>query len=204
MRKKNDIKIEISLVILIALCMLMLINVSNTKINEVLAGNNSILLRENPDKQIEKLLAKEMSTYQIEACTLMEIYDGNFELIGRVPFVDGHDHSHIQGGIKNHERLKAIFKKYPEGHTRIEIGDKEQDIYFRWTTKNSTGEDRFVLFYVARPVVKNLWVIPFLCYLILILIFTLVVRLRMSCQRDRINYYHNSSMRVQSRMLNKN
>jgi hypothetical protein len=180
--------------------MLTLIHVSNSKLNEVLSGNNSILLRENPDKQIEGLLAQEMIPYKLEACTMMETYDKDFNLLGRIPFVDGYDHN--VPDIRKYDKLISLFNKYPEGHTRLQRGDNEEDIYFRWT--NTTSGDRvFVLIYISRPVVHNLWMIPFLCYLILILIFTLVMRLRMSCQKDRIEYYHRSSMRVQSKIFDK-
>lgn len=202
MKDRDNVKIEIFLVVLIALCMLALINVSNSKVNEILSSNNSILLRENPDNQVEKILAKEMSVYKTEACTTMETFDSNFNLIGRIDFID-HHHSHHTPDIKKYPDLQELFKKYPEGHARIQIDDNEEDIYFRWIDTDS-GRHVICVVYIARPIVKNLWIIQFLCYLILILIFILVVRLHMSRQRDSINFYHKTSMRVHSRIFNKN
>lgn len=202
MKNTDNVKIEIFLVILIALCMLTLINVSNSKVNEILASNNSILLRQNPDTQIEGLLSKEMLMYKTEACTMMETFDSNYNLIGRIEFVDDH-HNHHTPDIKKYPALQSLFNQYPEGHARIQIDDCEEDIYFRWTDTDS-GRHILAVIYIARPIVKNLWMIPFICYLILILIFILIIRLRMSCQKDRICFYHKTAVRVQNRMLNKN
>ena len=197
MPRNNNAKTEIFLIVMIAICMLTLIHVSNTKMNEVLSTNNSIILRTNPDKHIDGLLAKEMLQYKEEACTMMETYDNNFNITGRLPFDDDANKIHHLPDLKDYDGLKVLLKKYPEGHTRIRIGDNEEDIYFRWT-KTTNSEERLVLIYIARPIVKNLWMIQFLCYLILILIFILVVRLRVSCQNDRINYYQKTSARIQN------
>lgn len=200
MKRNNRVSMEISLVVLIALCMLMLIHVSNTKLNEVLSSNNSLIVRENPDAQIDSLLAKEILKYNPDACTMMEVYDGNFNVVIRVPFSTDDPRNRTFFDLNEYKTLKELLMKYPEGHTRIAMGDKEEDVYFRWTETNESKR-RLAIIYIARPVVKNLWMIPFLCYLILILIFTLVVRLHMSCQRDRIDYYHKTSMRVQNRIF---
>ncbi len=202
-RGNSNAKVEIALVMLIAICMLMLIQISNIKLNEVMSTNNSIILRENPDKEIDNLLTKEIIKYKPDACTMMEIYDDNYNMIMRVPFSPIDDTPRSYFNLGDHKGLKDLLGKYPEGHTRIQMGDNEEDVYFRWTETNDSKR-RLAIIYIARPVVKHLWLIPFLCYLILILIFILVVRVRMSCQLDRINFYHKTSMRVQSRMFNKN
>lgn len=197
--KNNNVVIDIILVGLIALCMLTLIHVSNNKLNEVLSTNNSIILRENPDKYVDGLLAKELVKYKLDACTMVETYDQDFNVILRIAFNDDYQDRNFSD-LKRHESLKQLFNKYPEGHTRMQIGDHEEDVYFRWTETNNS-ERRLALIYLARPVVKNLWMIPFLCYLILILIFILVVRLYISRQRDRIDYYHKTSINVQNKIF---
>lgn len=203
MKRNNSAKIEIALVVIIAMCMLLLIHISNSKIEEVLATNKSIIVRENPDPQIDSALGKEIVKYKPDACSMMEVYDGNFNVIIRVPFGTDDNINNDHFNLNNYANLKDLLMKYPEGHTRIQIGDKEEDVYFRWTETNDSKR-RLAIIYISRPTVQNLWMIPFLCYLILILIFVLVVRVHLSCQRDRIDYYHKTSMRVQSRIFNKN
>jgi hypothetical protein len=199
MEKNNNAKVEIFLVVLIALCMLTLIHVSTSKMNEVLSTNNSILLRENPDKVLDGLLGKEIVKYHPDPHTMMEVYDEKFNTIISVPFDNDNDHNkHRSINLVEYDGLRALYTKYPEGHSRIQIGDIEEDVYFRWTEASSDSKKRLAIIYIARPIVKNLWMIPFLCYLILILIFILVVRLRVSCQQDRINYYKKTSARVQN------
>lgn len=198
MGKNNNAKIEIFLVVLISICMLALINVSTSKMNEVLLSNNSIILRDNPDKMIDSLLANEISKYKLDPCTMMEVYDSDFNMIISVPFeTDDNHQKHAPVNLKAYDTLRELYNKYPEGHTRLVIGEYEEDIYFRWTETNDSKK-RLAVIHISRPIVKNIWMIPFLCYLILILIFILVVRLRVSCQKDRINYYQKTSTRVQN------
>ena len=111
MKNTDNVKIEIFLVILIALCMLTLINVSNSKLNEVLSTSNSILLRQNPDEQIEGLLNKEMRMYKTESYTMMETFDSNYNLIGRIDFHDDH-RNHNTPDIKNYPALQSLFNQY--------------------------------------------------------------------------------------------
>lgn len=197
MMRKRSIKIEILLVILISLCMLLLINIVTEKMNEF-TFNNSII-RENPDKYVDSLLAKELMKYKLEACTMIETYDQDFNLIIRIPLVDDQE-GMVFPNLKDHINLKEVFKRYKEGHTQIKIGDHEEDVYFQWTM-TSDSQTRLVLIYLSKAVTKNLWMIPFLCYFILILIFILVIRLHLSRQEDRIDHYHKLSVNNQNRMF---
>lgn len=199
MMKRRNTKIEITLVVLIALCMLLLINIVSNKMNEIIINNNSIILRENPDKYIDGLLAKELMKYKLEACTMVETYDKDFNLVIRIPLVDDQS-GMVFPDLNNHINLKEVFKKYPEGHTQIQIGDHEEDVYFRWT-KTSDSQPRLVLIYLSKTITKNLWMIPFLCYFMLFLIFILVIRLHLHCQEDRIDHYHKLSVNAQNRLL---
>ena len=192
-----SIRIEILLVAVIAICMLVLINFTNNKIEEVLTSNNSIILRDNPDAYLDTLLGNEFKKYELEPCTITETYDSDFTMRLRVPFSNDDREQHRAFSIKENDGLKEIFNKYPEGHTRMRIGEIQQDIYFRWTDTND-GQRRLVIVYLSRPIVKNLWIIPSLCYFILILIFILVVRLRISYQKDRIAYYQKNSTNIQN------
>lgn len=194
--KNSSVAIEIFIVALIALCMIILINISDQKIDEVLGTRDSIILRKNPDDTIDEILAKEIKMFRTNACTMVEAYDENFKLVLEMPF----DETHVHSDLRNFQALQDLFKKYEEGHTRIIINDEEEDIYFRWTA-NDKGESRLVIMYMSRPVVKHLWLIPFLCYVILILIFALLVRFRLSQQNDRIHHYQDTTKSVQTSIL---
>ena len=77
---------------------------------------------------------------------------------------------------------------YKEGQTEITVDDMEQEVYFKWVTNNS-GETRLLMVYSAIKIVKGIWLFSFICWMVMILIFVLLIRLHSRSYQDRIDEY---------------
>lgn len=191
--KGSKLTVEIFIILLIALCMLFLIDFSNKKLDEViLSDREALLMSHDPNNPVHEDLAKEIIDFRPDACKMIEVYSENFESLLKVHFKENHNH---EENIKDYNRLIKLFKTNKEGHTNITIGDEEEDVYFRWT-KTANDEMCLVVIYMSRPVVKNLWVFSFICYTILILIFILLLRLLLRQYQGRIRIYQATSHEV--------
>ena len=129
---------------------------------------------------------------------MIELFSKDFELIFRVQFRED-DENKLYDNIENHQELMSLFLHNKEGHTNLTIDGEEEDIYFKWTT-NNLGEPSLMIIYMARPVVKNLWVFSFICYIILILIFLLVISLKYRMHRQLVREYENLQINTKNRI----
>ncbi len=180
--------VETIIVLMIAGCMIFLINFANTKLDEVISSDNeALLIQHDPTSKIHQELAEEILNFRPDACKMIEVYTEDFEPMVRVQFKKDHVHD---DDIKKYPDLIAILKSAIDGHTNVIIDDQEEDIYFRWTNNTSTGDPYLFIIYMSRPVVHNLWVFPFVCYLILILIGILLIRLHLKAGTEKIRNYH--------------
>lgn len=191
--------VEMMILVVIAALMIFLINFANTKLNEVVSvDREALLMNADPESPISDDLAKEIVDFRPESCKMIELFSKDFELIFRVQFREG-DENRSYENIENHKELMDLFLNNKEGHTNIIVDGEEEDIYFRWTVTTS-GEPSLMIIYMARPVVKNLWVFSFVCYIILILIFTLVIMMKYRLHRQLLKEYENLQINIKNRV----
>lgn len=196
--KKTIFTLESFIILLIASGMIFLINFANSKLNEIfISEQEALLINHVPSNPIHKQLGEEIQYFRPEACKMIEVFSSEFIPEFTVQFDTT---SQIpENSIKDYPDLLELFKANSEGHTSITIDDKEEDVYFKWVT-TSTNEYYLVIIYMSRSKVENLWVFNFVCYLILILVFILLIRLHIIHHNDHIQYYRSLSDNVRSRL----
>jgi hypothetical protein len=200
-QRKKSMTVEYFLIFLIAIGMIASIHITNFKLSEVLATRDSLMIRELLDPSIGRILKEEFTKQKMRACTMIETYEPDLNLILRVCLDEEEMQDYKYMNIKDNPRLVRVFQNYKEGYTRFPVGNVEQDIYFQWSVK-ADGTKRMAIVYLERPTVKNLWILPFICYLELILIFILVARTLLLFGRDSINIYSHSTNSMRSRINN--
>ena len=178
--------IETIIIIAIAACMLFLNTFTVKKLNELeVARNNAVFLLDEIEFPDQEEFTEEMKSYLNDSYKMIELYDENFELLFQIQFVDNYK---TKGDLINQKDLVSILKNNKEGQTTINIGDSEEDVYFKWIT-NSRGEERLLLVYSTIKNVRGLWVFSFICWLVLILVFILVIRLHSKNYTEKIEQY---------------
>lgn len=178
--------IETIIIIAIAACMLFLNTFTVKKLNELeVARNNAVFLLDEIEFPDQEEFTEEMKSYLNDSYKMIELYDENFELLFQIQFVDDYK---TKGDLINQKDLVSILKNNKEGQTIINIGDSEEDVYFKWIT-NSRGEERLLLVYSTIKNVRGLWVFSFICWLVLILVFILVIRLHSKNYTEKIEQY---------------
>lgn len=209
-KKQSNFKLfEIILVVLIAICMMFLIQVSKNKIGRLVSERDPIITESaTVDTELSLQLSEIFKTFKPVSCTMIESYDKDFNQLLRICF---HSECYLDDGtinhicspidIKDHPLLKDILSKNMEGTTQISIGDKEENIYFRWIA-DANHDMTLTLVYLSRPeMVGELWLIELLCYIVLILVCVLVIRLLFFQKRQMISEYKISSDRLRRHLI---
>ena len=150
-----------------------------------------LLMHPNQEDEIDEDLAEKIIAFRPDACKLIELYDENFQSVFKVAFTDESEDIKYNN-LNEYEDLIALFESSPQGHTSFEIDDEKEDIVFEWT-ESSDGTRYLLIVYMSRPIVKNTWVFSFVCYIILILVFTLVIRMMFRQNKARIRHYESLS-----------
>lgn len=169
--------IEILIMIIISICIIFLIGFVNDKFEEYEGVEEAMLfIRETPEYNVdETILSQEMMNFRPNGCKLIELYTEDFQPVFRVAFTNDESLSNFDE-LYEYPKLTSIFESEEYGHTSFEIGDQKEDIIFEWT--ESTDGNRYLLIvYMVRPIVENIWVFSLICYIILILGFTLILRM---------------------------
>ena len=192
--KKSSFKIESLIIIAIAICMIFLNTFTTSKLNELdRAATEAMFIKEDIKFPDNEQFGQEIVKYRQNSYKMIEMYDNSFELLLSLQF--DQDQSYIQYNIEDYPELIEILKSNKEGNTNITINGYEEEIYFQWST-NSRNEDRLVMVYSTKKIVNNLWVFSFVCYLVLILIFTLLIKINIKEYRYKVNQYKRSSSNV--------
>jgi hypothetical protein len=161
---------------------------ANAKLNQFDEQEDAMLLMHpNQYDEVDEELAKTIITFRPEACKLIELYDENFQSVFKVTFTEETDDIKYNN-LSDYDDLVEMFKASPQGHTSFEIDDQEEDIVFEWT-ESSDGTRYLIIIYMSRPMVRNTWVFSFVCYIILILVFTLMIRMMFKQNTTRIKHY---------------
>lgn len=196
-KRRSNTRIETIIIILIALCMIFLIDFNHDKLNDFARlEQEALLINHDPANPIHQQLAEEIIQYRPGAYKMIEIYSPNFELLMTLQFMKK---SNYETNLASHPELVELFYTNDEGHTELTIDDNKEDIYFKWT-EGTNKEKYLVVIYSSRKPVKNLWVFSFVCYIVLLLIFFLLLRLHMRNYIDRVRQYQSTSDEIRNRL----
>lgn len=186
-RKPKWFTFETAITLAIAACMIFLINFANAKMEEITISNKeSLLINHDPTNPIHEELAGEIVKFKPGACKLIDVYGEDLESLFSVQFYDNNT-GHAE--LKDFPDLVNLLRNNAEGHTEVTINGIDENVYFRWS-ETSRGEHYLVMVYMSQPVVNNLWVFPFVCYMILIMIFILLIRIHIIQHNEKIQYYN--------------
>lgn len=192
-RPRHKLTVELIIMIVIAGLMIFLIHFADAKLNEIMtADQQALLINQNSDNPINVELSEEIVKYRPETCKLIEVYNSNYE-----PMFDVQFGTSIQdtNPITDYPELIDILENSPEGHTEFTQDDQIEYIQYQWVS-TSDDEQALIIIYMTKPIVKNLWVFSFICYLILILVFVIIIRMNLINSRNRIRQYNHASMHM--------
>lgn len=196
-RKRSNIRIETIIVLIIATCMIFLMNFMQEKLSDFAQlEQETLLINHDPNNPIHAELAKKIIQYRPGPYKMIEIYTSDLEIMMTLQFDQTVKYD---TDIKKYPELIDLFQKNLEGHTQLIFGEKEEDIYFKWT-EGENGNKYLIVVYASRHPVKNLWTFNFICYIVLILVFFLLIRLHMGSFNEKINQYKKMSDDVHSRV----
>lgn len=197
-QRKVDTTLETIIILLIAILLLVLIRFANLKLDELIQSDREALLMTHDElSPIHDELAKEIVEFRPDACKMIEVFSSDFKLLFTVQFLEDVDE---YNNIEEYPDLMDLLYNNKEGHTTIDIGDKTEDVYFRWT-ETSEGDPYLVLIYMSRPTVGNFWIFNLICYLILLLVFILFIVLRMRSFHECVSQYKNTSAELQNVLM---
>ena len=188
-KQKRDLLfyVEISIILVIAVCMIFLNIFMENKIDELQqSAQDAVFVMEDLNYPAENALMEDIKEYIPSTYKMIEIYDENFNCLMKVQFDNKNSESHnIQDSIE----LMNSLRDSPEGQTTYNVGSIEQSVYFKWLT-NTNGERRLMIIYSTVMDVQNLWVFSLVSYLVIILAFALLGLLRYKAQAEAIRNYH--------------
>lgn len=196
-KRHSSMAVETLTIIIIAMCMIFLIDFNHDKLNDFARlEQEALLVNHDPENPIHQELAKEIVQYRPGAYKMIEIYSKDFKLLMTLQFMPDVDY---ETNLAEHKDLVELFYTHKEGHTQLIVDEKEEDIYFRWTP-GTDGDKYLIVIYSSRHPVKNLGVFSFVCYMVLFLVCFLLLRLHMKNYSDKIRQYQNSSDDLRSRL----
>lgn len=189
MHKKYNFKLELGIVIFISLCMMFLVSFINRKFNEIIFSKEAeIIVANEENEELNKKLANEMLKFRPGTYKMIELYSEDYESLFRIQFME--ETEPINTSLSDQKGLIEIFENYEEGNTKISVNDTEEDIYFAWMNM-SNGERNLLIIYTNAPVVKNIWVCSFICYIVIISVFILFILLLLKQNNERIEMLSN-------------
>ena len=200
-KRTLSVSIETIIILAIAACILFINTYTVKKLNELEAtGKSAIFVRDDLQIIEDEALTEEIKDYIPEAYKMIELYDENLDLLFQAQFNDPNEGYISKNDIKQYKNLTDLLFKEEEGQTAITIGDKEQNVYFRWVT-NTRDEKRLLIVYSSINKVAGLWVFSLVCYITLILVFVLLIRLHSKSYHEKIKQYNDltKSLKMQLR-----
>lgn len=198
--KNSSFRLETLIIILIAGCMIFLVDFTNNKINEFSRlEEEAMLVNHDPSNPIHEQLAQEIIEYRPDTYKMIEIYTEDFEIMMTLQF--------IESGLKNidlddYPDLIDLFKDNEEGHTQLLFGEEneiKEDIYFKWV-KASDNNKYLMIVYSSRHPVQNIWIFNFVCYLVLLLVFLLLLRIHLKNYKEKVQQYEQLSDDLKKRL----
>ena len=188
-------KIEVVLVAVIVVSIFLLTHTIDSKFRTTTITHNVL----TSETQSNDMFIKEPFSYNLDIVTEVEVYDARMVRLSKNVFKDNH-HSVSIEDLDNSYELFDIIRKNPHGHIDIVLPDgSSENVYFRWGY-DEHGTRELLVVYNAGNIVPGLWMLNFLCYLILVFVFGLVILHKLHTQEIYIKDYQDTQNRVQERM----
>lgn len=191
MKKKGKLSTNIDTLIILAIAAgILFLNIfTTTKLNEFESARKSaIFIRDDIQMINNEDLSEEIKEYIPEAYKMIEVYDEKFDLLFQIQFNDPNEELLPKNSIHLYPTLYNLLSNNDEGQTSVIMGDQEENVYFKWVT-NSYGERRLLIVYNSANTVSGIWLFSLVCYLVLILVFILLIRMHSTRYHDKINQY---------------
>lgn len=188
-RKKlvSIFNIETIIILIITACVLFLNTFAANKMYELeRVGTEAMFVADGLNYSNSEQLGNEIVKYRPDSYKMIEIYNESFELLFSLQFDE--NRKIYNNNIYDHEELLYLLNNTDKGQTLITVGDYKEQVYFEWMTNNK-NEKRLVIVYSTKEIVNNIWMFSFICYIILILIFILLIRLHTKNYNDKIYQY---------------
>lgn len=158
------------------------------------AGNSAMFIRDDIPIIEEDEIISEIVQYQLGAYNMFELYDEDLNLMLSIQFntedplpnTDISNYPEFVAEVKNRETGRFIIDR------ETEDGTVSEEVSFIWL-RNNRDELRLIVVYSTKPVVENLWAVSLICYVILGLVFTLMLRFILRRSKDSINHYQQIS-----------
>jgi hypothetical protein len=188
-------KIEVILVAVIVISIFLLTHTIDSKLRTTTITHNVL----TSETQSKDMFIKEPFSYNLDSVTEVEVYDARMVRLSKNIFKDDHNNVSIED-LANSYELFDIIRKNPHGHIDIVLPDgSSENVYFRWGY-DERGTRELLVVYNAGNIVSGVWMLNFLCYLILVFVFGLVILHKLHTQEIYIKDYQDTQNRVQERM----
>lgn len=188
---KSIFNIETIIILIIAACVLFLNVFTANKIYELQrVGTEAMFIMDGLEYANSEELGSEIVKYRPDSYKMIEVYDESYELLFSLQF--DQNYKVYNNDIYNHKNLLYLLENSEKGQTTISNGEYDEQVYFQWMT-NNRGEKRLVIVYSTKEIVGNIWMFSFVCYIILILIFILLIRLHSKNYKDKVDQYKRTS-----------
>jgi len=197
--KRSIFNMETLLIVLIAFCVVFLNGYTTNKIQELeSSANGAMFVQEDIIYPESDMLAEEIVKYRPGSCKMIEMYNADLELLFAIQFNDANPiHS---DNIIDHPELVKLLTENVEGRTTIETEEYKEEIHFQWI-QNDHGDERLVIVYSSVELVRYLWVFQLMCYLILVLVFVLLIRLHLIDYRRTVKRYEVTTKNTQNELV---
>ena len=191
--KRHVNKIELFLVVIIVGSIFLLTHSMDDIITRTTSLDDAI----NQQTYTQHQFMREPFNYDLERVTEIEIYNANMLLMSRTILNDNHKNISLSS-VDNKDDIISIMNTHQSGHISVTLPDRStENLYFKWGY-NSGGTRELTVIYNAGVEIQGLWKLNFLCYLILIFVFGLVVLHKLHVQELYIRDYQAVQTRVQS------
>lgn len=203
-KKSKTGSIETFIVILIAGCMIFLINFTNSKLDQFSRLKEEVVLINHEfDNEIYEEFAKEIVAYRPDNYKMIEVYNEDLKHIMTLQFMNNPPPS--ISDLSKYPELISLFKNNKEGYTDIIFENEgiKQDIYFKWLQSSSTGNKYLIITYSLYHPVENLWIFNLTAYIVVLLVFILFIRLRIMSYSESIKQYDSLSKRIRRNINDK-
>lgn len=197
-KKRSNIRLETIIIFLIAICMIFLIDFTHDKLNDFAkVEQEALLINHDPSNPVHNQLAQEIIKYRPGVYKMIEIYKPNMEIMMTLQF---ENNAKYHTNLNEYPELTELFLKNKEGHTQLTIDNELEDIYFKWID-DASMDKYLILIYTSRHQVQDLYIFDFVCYMVLLLIFFLLIRIHISGYGDKIKQYKDKSDDIRNRLM---
>lgn len=191
----NYLFLEVALALCIAVAVLVLMFVDANRDKQIQERYVETLMVPAEQLGINDTELQELITaYSPQPYKMIEIYNQDLKLEFRVQF--GGNDVVVKDNLSNHPAFVEYFYSHEEGHTNYSIENNETDVYFKWIHSESTGEDDLVIVYTSRSTVGSNWLHFFICFVILMASFAIVISSLLKRGRDRVREYSKNKRRI--------